>query len=172
MTAPVVAAVNTRNAVSSVLLCSLLAATMSVRSAAGFSSPMVPQEDSLKGYLDMDDYYDPGAAAAAADDFEESERVRRGGQVDHFLRGRRDPTAVVERMMRDASFNHLMRGKKASASFNHLLRGKKSFDHLMRGKKSVDHYLRGRRAEDFKRILRAGNFNHLMRGKRSGEIVN
>ena len=52
-------------------------------------------------------------------------RERRGGQVDHFLRGRRDPSGpngVMERMMRDASFNHLMRGKKASASFNHLLR--------------------------------------------------
>ena len=45
--------------------------------------------------------------------------------MDHFLRGRRDPSGpngVMERMMRDASFNHLMRGKKASASFNHLLR--------------------------------------------------
>lgn len=136
---------------------------MSVKSAA--SSP-VPQEDSLKGYLDMDEY-DLGAA-----DYDGSERERRSGQVNHFLRGRRDPSGhFMERMMRDASFNHLMRGKKASAAANHLLRGKKSFDHLMRGKKSVDHYLRGRRGEDFHRILRAGNFNHLMRGKRSGEIV-
>ena len=44
-------------------------------------------------------------------------RERRAGQVDHFLRGRRDPS--MERMMRDASFNHLMRGKKA---VDHLLR--------------------------------------------------
>merc|ERR1712045_847477 len=133
MTAPVVAVIwhprlNSRNAVSSILLCALLAVTLSVKSAAGISS-LVPQEDSLKGYLDMDDY-DLGAA-----DYDEtSERERRGGQVNHFLRGRRDPDGQnMERMMRDASFNHLMRGKKASASFNHLLRGKKSFDHLMRG---------------------------------------
>jgi len=153
------AQVAVRNAVSSSLLFSLLAATLAVRSA--ISSPVVPQDDSLNGYLDMDDEFGLGAA-----DYEESERERRAGQVDHFLRGRRDPS--MERMMRDASFNHLMRGKKA---VDHLLRGKKSFDHLMRGKKSIDHYLRGRRAEDFQRILRAGNFNHLMRGKRSDEVV-
>ena len=39
---------HTRNAVSSILLCSLLAVTLSVKGAAGISS-LVPQEDSLKG---------------------------------------------------------------------------------------------------------------------------
>lgn len=55
------------------------------------------------------------------------------------------------------------------------LRGKKSVDHLLRGRRGenngFNHLLRGRRADDFYRILRAGNFNHLLRGKRGGEQV-